>query len=38
MARALLGKRIGDEAQVKTPLGEQFWVINDIQYPHKHPA
>jgi transcription elongation factor GreB len=32
MARALLGKEVGDEAQVHTPHGIQLWYINSIQY------
>lgn len=32
MARALLGKEEGEEAQVQTPSGIQFWLINRIQY------
>jgi transcription elongation factor GreB len=33
LARALLGKRIGDEVLVTTPAGEQYLVIADICYP-----
>ncbi len=33
LARALLGKRIGDEVMVTTPAGEQYLVIADIRYP-----
>ena len=32
MARALLAKRIDDQALVKTPNGEQIWFITNIQY------
>lgn len=32
MARALLKKEEGDNAQVKTPLGETMWYINSIHY------
>lgn len=32
MARALLGKQEGDEAQVVTPTGVQPWCITNIQY------
>lgn len=32
MARALLGKSVGDEAVVVTPEGEMGWVINAIDY------
>lgn len=32
MARALLGKAVGDEAVVVTPEGEMGWLINAIDY------
>jgi len=32
MARALLGKSVGDEAVVLTPEGEMGWLINRIEY------
>ena len=32
MARALLKKKIDDEAVVKTPKGEQTWYVNKISY------
>ncbi|WP_339843562.1 transcription elongation factor GreB [uncultured Halopseudomonas sp.] len=32
MARALLGKSVGDEVVVVTPEGEMGWVINAIDY------
>lgn len=32
MARALIGKQIDDEIQVKTPEGVKVWYINQIQY------
>ncbi len=33
MARALLRKQVGDEAQVGTPSGLNLWWINEISYP-----
>jgi transcription elongation factor GreB len=33
MARALLRKQVGDEAQVGTPSGQNMWWINEISYP-----
>ena len=32
LAKALLGKSIGDEVSVRTPSGEHYWLINDIRY------
>jgi transcription elongation factor GreB len=32
MARALLGKRIDDEVQVKTPEGDRYWCVLDVRY------
>ncbi len=32
MARALLGKTIDDEVNVKTPVGDRYFVITAIQY------
>lgn len=32
MARALLRKRVGDEAEVITPRGQDTWIINSIEY------
>ncbi|MGL5292993.1 MAG: GreA/GreB family elongation factor, partial [Aeromonas sp.] len=32
MARALLKKEVGDEAIVRTPIGEVSWYINAISY------
>ncbi|MBD1391118.1 transcription elongation factor GreB [Neiella sp. HB171785] len=32
MARALIGKQIDDEVQVRTPEGVKIWYINKIQY------
>lgn len=32
MARALLGKAVGDEVQVRTEAGEFYWIINSIDY------
>lgn len=32
MAKALIGKQVDDEVQVKTPAGEKIWYINKIQY------
>ncbi|MFT5879949.1 MAG: transcription elongation factor GreB [Moritella sp.] len=32
MAKALIGKQVDDEAQVKTPAGDKTWYINKIQY------
>lgn len=32
MARALLGKRVDDEAVVQTPLGKKTWFVNKISY------
>lgn len=32
MARALLGKRVDDEAVVSTPTGKVIWVIDSIRY------
>ena len=32
MARALLGKQVGDEALVRTEVGENYWYINAIRY------
>lgn len=32
MARALVGKRVDDEAKVKTEFGEFTWYINRIEY------
>lgn len=32
MARALLGKSVGDETVVVTPEGEMGWLINHIEY------
>lgn len=46
MAKALLGKAEGDDAQVRTPKGARLWYVNRISYkkpewfaeqaPHKH--
>jgi transcription elongation factor GreB len=33
MARALLKKQVGDEAQVDTPSGQNLWWIIEISYP-----
>ncbi|ENO3979572.1 transcription elongation factor GreB [Aeromonas veronii] len=33
MARALLKKEVGDEAIVRTPVGDVCWYINEISYP-----
>lgn len=33
MARALLKKEIDDEIKVKTPNGDKYWIVIDIQYP-----
>jgi transcription elongation factor GreB len=32
MARALIGKQVDDEIQVKTPSGLKLWCINQIRY------
>lgn len=32
MARALLGKEVDDEAEVRAPNGLQTWIINEITY------
>jgi len=32
MAKALIGKQVDDEVQVKTPAGDKVWYINKIQY------
>ena len=32
MARALLGKEVDDEVTVKTPSGDQTWMVNAITY------
>lgn len=32
MARALLGKEVGEEAKVATPSGDQYWSITSIRY------
>ncbi|WP_447510672.1 transcription elongation factor GreB [Acinetobacter geminorum] len=32
MARALLGKEVGDEIEVHTPSGKKLWYINTIRY------
>ncbi len=32
MARALLKKEVGDEAEVKTPAGTAYWYVNAIRY------
>ncbi|ODS24859.1 transcription elongation factor GreB [Candidatus Endobugula sertula] len=32
MARALLKKKVGDEAEVKTEVGTTIWIINAIDY------
>ncbi|THB73711.1 MAG: transcription elongation factor GreB [Gammaproteobacteria bacterium] len=32
MARALLGKEVDDEFQVKTPDGQAVWFINSVEY------
>lgn len=32
MARALLGKRVDDEAMVRSPAGEREYIINEIRY------
>ena len=32
MAKALLGKQIGDEAKVLTPNGEMFYTITALDY------
>ncbi|MCM2680901.1 transcription elongation factor GreB [Echinimonas agarilytica] len=32
MARALIGKQVDDEIKVMTPKGEQYWIVNRIQY------
>lgn len=32
MARALIGKQVDDEVEVKTPSGVKLWFINKIQY------
>jgi len=32
MARALLGKKLDDEISVRSPSGEQYYVITDIRY------
>jgi len=34
MARALLKKEVGDEAEVKTEAGHTIWIINAIRYEH----
>ena len=33
MARALLKKEVGDEAIVRTPVGDACWYVNEISYP-----
>lgn len=33
MARALLKKSVGEEAEVKTPSGLQYWLVDAIEYP-----
>ena len=38
MARALLGKAVGDEAVVVTPEGEMGWLINAIDYSGESAA
>ncbi len=37
MARALLGKRAGDEVLVRTPEAEKYWEILGITYPSASP-
>jgi len=32
MARACIGKCVGDEIMVRTPTGEAYWDVTDIQY------
>lgn len=32
MARGLLKKEVGDEVAIKTPAGEAYWYINQIEY------
>jgi len=32
MARALLGKEVGEDVEVKTPSGVQTWYVNAIRY------
>ncbi len=32
VARALIGKKVDDEVQVRTPAGERFYYINQIRY------
>ncbi|MDO6562666.1 transcription elongation factor GreB [Amphritea sp. 1_MG-2023] len=34
MARGLLKKTIGDEVVIRTPAGEAYWYINQIDYRH----
>ncbi len=38
MARALIGKAVDDDVVVETPLGQQEWFINAIQYKPFKPA
>ncbi len=33
MARAMLGKRLDDEVLVRSPNGEQSWIVTAIEYP-----
>ncbi|MEZ7277087.1 transcription elongation factor GreB [Pseudoalteromonas sp. 68 DY56-GL68] len=35
MARALLGKQVDDDFQVKTPEGYKEWYVNSIEYVNK---
>ncbi len=32
LARALIGKKVGDEVEVTVPSGERFYVINKVQF------
>ncbi len=32
MARGLLKKEVGDEVAIRTPAGEAYWYINQIEY------
>lgn len=35
MARALLKKTVGEEAEVQTPTGVQYWQVNSIEYSNE---
>lgn len=37
MARALLGKKVGDDVPVRSPRGETWWTVLAVRYPGASP-